>query len=209
MAELDPLSTLIEWIAEYGLYGLLALGIFERFVPVLPSYGVLVAIGIAADEGAWSLPSAISGSVFGSLVGALILYRIVLSLREERIHRLLAWIGRMTGISAPRIDRSVMMFRKHQRGLSFGMQLVPSIRLISPVIAGLFRANGKAFALATMLGILCWNGLFIVVGYAASTIAPDANASALAIQVLIILLIVELLLALIWRWYHVSFRKKA
>jgi membrane protein DedA with SNARE-associated domain len=209
MLEMDPLSALINWIAEYGLYGLLLLGIFERFVPILPSYGVLVAIGIAADEGAWSLIWAISGSVLGSLVGALILYRIVLSLREERIHRLLAWIGRMTGISAARIESSIMMFRKHQRGLSFGMQLVPSIRLISPVIAGLFRANGKAFALATMLGILCWNGLFILVGYAASTIAPDTNASALAIQVVVVLLVVELLLALIWRWYHVSFRKKA
>jgi membrane protein DedA with SNARE-associated domain len=205
---MDPLSSLIEWIAIYGVFGLLALGIFERFVPILPSYGVLVAIGIAADEGAWSLPTAIGGSVFGSMVGCLALYWFTLSLSEERIHRLLVWIGKMTGISAARIDRTIMLFRVHQRGLSYGMQLVPSIRLISPVIAGLFRADAKAFALATLLGILSWNGLFIGVGYAAASIAPETNASALALQVVVVLLVTELLLALIWRWYHVSSGRK-
>lgn len=205
---MDPLSSLIEWIAIYGIFGLLALGIFERFVPVLPSYGVLVALGIAADEGAWSFPVALGGSVFGSMLGCMLWYWFTLSLSEERIHRLLIWIGKMTGISAARIDRTIMLFRVHQRGLSFGMQLVPSIRLISPVIAGLFRADAKAFALATLLGVLCWNGLFIGVGYIASTIAPDTNASALALQVVVVLLVTELLLALIWRWYHVSSERK-
>lgn len=205
---MDPLSSLIEWIAIYGVFGLLALGIFERFVPVLPSYGVLVALGIAADEGAWSLPVALGGSVFGSMLGCMLWYWFTLSLSEERIHRLLIWIGKMTGISAARIDRTIMLFRVHQRGLSFGMQLVPSIRLISPVIAGLFRADAKAFALATLLGIVSWNGLFIAVGYVASSIAPDTNASALALQVVVVLLVTELLLALIWRWYHVSSGRK-
>lgn len=205
---MDPLSSLIDWIAEYGVFGLLALGIFERFVPILPSYGVLVAIGIAADEGAWSLPTAVGGSVFGSMVGCLALYWLTLSLSEARIHRLLVWIGKMTGLSAARIDKTIMLFRVHQRGLSFGMQLVPSIRLISPVIAGLFRANARAFSLATLAGIVLWNGLFIGVGYAASSIAPETNASALALQVVVALLVIELLLALVWRWYHVSSGRK-
>jgi membrane protein DedA with SNARE-associated domain len=150
---MDPLSSLIEWISLYGLIGLLALGIFERFVPIVPSYGVLVAIGIAADERVWSLYTAVFGSVAGSLFGSLALYWLTLHLSEERVHRMLLWVGRMTGISAPRIDRSIVLFREHQRGLSFGMQLVPSIRLISPIIAGMFRADGRAFAIATLLGI--------------------------------------------------------
>src|SRR5690606_18799893 len=201
---MDPLSSLIDWIAVYGIFGLLALGIFARFVPVVPSYGVLVAIGIAADEGIWSLTSALGSSVFGSLAGALLLYWFTLSLSEERIHRLLRWTGRMTGISEARIDRTVMLFRTHQLGLSYGMQLIPSIRLISPVIAGLFRADAGPFALATLLGILSWNGLFIAVGFVAANVSDDTNASSLALQVVVVLLVIEFLLALLWRWYHVS-----
>lgn len=199
---MDPLSSLIEWISLYGLIGLLALGIFERFVPIVPSYGVLVAIGIAADERVWSLYTAVFGSVAGSLFGSLALYWLTLHLSEERVHRMLLWVGRMTGISAPRIERSIVLFREHQRGLSFGMQLVPSIRLISPIIAGMFRADGRAFAIATLLGILSWNGLFIAVGYIASNVSVETNASTLALQVVVVLLLVELGLALLWRWYH-------
>ncbi len=199
---MDPLSSLIEWISLYGLFGLLALGVFERFVPIVPSYGVLVAIGIAADERVWSLYTAVFGSVAGSLFGSLALYWLTLHLSEERVHRMLLWVGRMTGISAPRIDRSIVLFREHQRGLSFGMQLVPSIRLISPIIAGMFRADGRAFAIATLLGILSWNGLFIAVGYIASNVSVETNASTLALQVVVVLLLVELGLALLWRWYH-------
>jgi membrane protein DedA with SNARE-associated domain len=137
-------------------------------------------------------------------VGALLLYRFTLSLSEDRIHRMLRWIGRMTGISEARIDRSVMLFRTHQRGLSYGMQLVPSIRLISPVIAGLFRADAGAFALATLLGILSWNALFIGVGFAAANVSDDTNASTLALQVVVVLLVIEFLLILLWRKYRVS-----
>ncbi len=205
---MDPLSSLIEWISLYGLFGLLALGVFERFVPIVPSYGVLVAIGIAADERVWSLYTAVFGSVAGSLFGSLALYWLTLHLSEERVHRMLLWVGRMTGISAPRIDRSIVLFREHQRGLSFGMQLVPSIRLISPIIAGMFRADANAFAIATLLGILSWNGLFIAVGYIASNVSVETNASTLALQVVVVLLVVELGLALLWRWYHQRFGRR-
>ncbi len=199
---MDPLSSLIDWISLYGVFGLLALGIFERFVPIVPSYGVLVAIGIAADERVWSVWTAVFGSVAGSLFGSLALYWLTLHLSEERVHRMLLWVGRMTGISAPRIERSIVLFREHQRGLSFGMQLVPSIRLISPIIAGMFRADANAFAIATLLGILSWNGLFIAVGYIASNVTVETNASTLALQVVVVLLVVELGLAMLWRWYH-------
>jgi len=199
---MDPLSSLIDWISLYGVIGLLALGVFERFVPIVPSYGVLVAIGIAADERVWSVWTAVFGSVAGSLFGSLALYWLSLHLSEERVHRMLLWVGRMTGISPPRIEKSILLFRQHQRGLSFGMQLVPSIRLISPIIAGMFRADASAFAIATLLGILSWNGLFIAVGYVASNLTMEANASTLALQVVVLLLVVELGLALLWRWYH-------
>jgi len=205
---MDPLSSLIEWISLYGAFGLLALSIFERFVPILPSYGVLVAIGIAASQGVWPVSTAVIASVSGSVLGALALYWLTLHLSEERVHRMLLWVGRMTGISAPRIERTIVLFRRHQRGLSFGMQLVPSIRLLSPIIAGMFRADANAFAIATLLGILVWNSLFIGVGYVASTVTLEANASTLALQVVVLLLVIELGLALLWRWYHLKSGRK-
>lgn len=201
---MDPLGNIIEWIAAYGIFGLLALGAAERFVPLLPSYGVLVAIGIAAGNGEWSVLAAISGTVTGSVTGCLIFYMLAVSLSEERSYRFLYWVGRLLGLSQQRVDRTVMSFRANQRTLAFGMQLIPTIRLLSPIIAGLFHAEAKAFSVATLTGILIWNSLFIGVGYLAEGYSPDANASTLAFQVLMILIVVELGAALIWRQVHRS-----
>lgn len=201
---MDPLGNIIQWIAEYGIFGLLALGAAERFIPLLPSYGVLVAIGIAAGHGEWSVLAAISGTVTGSVTGCLIFYALAVSLSEERSYRFLYWVGRMIGLSQARVDRTVISFRANQRTLALGMQLIPTIRLISPIIAGLFRAEARAFSIATLAGIIIWNTLFIGVGYVAENFSPDANASTLAFQVLVILIIVELAAALIWRKVHHS-----
>lgn len=74
---MDPLGNLVDWIAIYGIFGLFAIGLAERFLPALPSYGVLVAIGIAADDEVWSLHTAVIGTTIGSLIGALGLYLVV------------------------------------------------------------------------------------------------------------------------------------
>ncbi|MDO8908500.1 MAG: VTT domain-containing protein [Pseudohongiella sp.] len=201
---MDPLGTLIDWIAEYGIFGLLALGLAERFIPVLPSYGVLVAIGIATGNGDWTVLEAISGTVLGSVVGCIAFYAMAISFSEERSYRFLYWVGRMIGLSQSRVDKTVTSFRANQRILAFGMQLVPTIRLISPIIAGLFRADAKAFSFATLAGILVWNCLFIGVGHFAEDVAPDANSSTLALQVLVVLILTELAAVLLWRWFHRS-----
>lgn len=198
---MDPLGTLIAWIAEYGLIGLVAIGVAERFVPVLPSYGLLVAIGIAAAGGTWSVEAAMTATVVGSLVGCLALYWLALALGEVRAYRMLDWIGRLGGMSASRVDGMVSSFHTHQRLFAFGCQLVPTIRLISPVIAGFFRADARAFTIATMAGIVVWNSLFISVGHVAAAIAPMATASVLAINVLLVLIVTEVTLGLAWRWF--------
>lgn len=56
---MNPLGSLIDWIAAYGVLGLFAIGLAERFVPAPPSYGVPVAIGIAAVDDALSIVAAL------------------------------------------------------------------------------------------------------------------------------------------------------
>lgn len=68
---MDPLGSLIDWIAVYGVLGLFAIGLAECFVPALPFYGVLVAISIAAVDGAWSVPVAVIATTAGSFSGGL------------------------------------------------------------------------------------------------------------------------------------------
>jgi membrane protein DedA with SNARE-associated domain len=196
---MDPLGGLIAWIASYGMADLLGLTLFERFLPVLPSYGLLVAVGIAAAEDAWSLPAALLTSIAGSLLGCVACYALGAALGEDRFFALLRRVGRLFGISQSRIARWTRYFRNNQAALVFGAQLVPTIRLIAPGIAGLLSVKAAAFIVASACGVALWNSVFIGVGYATSTVADTANASTVALAVLTSLLVGEGLAIAIWK----------
>ena len=80
----DPLAALIAWAAACGVAGLLGVTLLERLVPILPSYGLLVAIGIAAAGGAWSVPTALVASTAGGFGGCLAFYVLTAAFGESR-----------------------------------------------------------------------------------------------------------------------------
>jgi membrane protein DedA with SNARE-associated domain len=196
---MDPLGHLVDWIAIYGIFGLFAIGLAERFLPALPSYGVLVAIGIAADGEVWSLHTAVIGTTVGSALGAFGLYLLVSAVGKKRTTALLYSVGGWVGLSRPRIDWTLSALRDRERALTILSQLIPTVRLISPVAAGLLGTSALRFAAGVSVGIVLWNGLFIAAGYLAVLAIPGINSSALALKILILLVATELVIALGWR----------
>ncbi len=196
---MDPLGNLVDWIAIYGIFGLFAVGLAERFLPALPSYGVLVAIGIAADDEVWSLQTAVIGTAVGSLIGALGLYLLVRAVGKKRTSALLYSVGGWIGLSRTRIDWTLSSLRDRERALTILSQLIPTVRLISPVAAGLLGTSTLRFVAGVSIGIVLWNGLFIAAGYLAVLTSPAVNSSALALKILVLLVTAELLSALGWR----------
>jgi membrane protein DedA with SNARE-associated domain len=196
---MDPIGSLIDGAAAYGQAGLFALALLDRLVPVIPSYGLFVAIGIGAAEGSWSVPAALAATVGGGMAGCMLFYGVGRWLGERRSLMLLRRSARLFGLSAARMDRLAAEFRHRQARLSFGTQLVPAIRLVTPAIAGLLGARPVPFALASLAGVVLWNGLFIGVGFLASHFDEGANASTLAVTVLVLLLAVEGGAVLAWR----------
>jgi membrane protein DedA with SNARE-associated domain len=196
---MDPLGNLVDWIAVYGILGLFAIGLAERFLPALPSYGVLVAIGIAADDDVWSVHAAVIATTVGSVTGALGLYLLVRAVGRKRSAALLYSVGRWVGLSQPRIDWTLSSLRDRERALTILSQLIPTVRLISPIAAGLLGTNTLRFVSGIAIGIVLWNGLFIAAGYLTVLAIPGINSSALALKVLVLLVAAEVLTALVWR----------
>lgn len=196
---MDPLGSLIDWIALYGLIGLFAAGLAERFIPALPSHGMLVAIGIAAAGGSWSLPAAFIMTTCGSLLASLALFLVVRSVGQDISAKLLYGVGRLMRLPSERIDRMLSSLRARDRSLSLIAQIVPTVRFVAPLAAALVRLDAWRFAAGTLLGIGLWNGVFLAAGYMAAQSIPDINASALAIKFLLFVLAVETLSVLIWR----------
>jgi membrane protein DedA with SNARE-associated domain len=78
--DFDPVGAVMAWIGAYGLVGLFAVALAERFVPVIPSYGLLLAVGIGAEDGAWSLPAAFLSTAAGGMIGCAVCFYALRSL---------------------------------------------------------------------------------------------------------------------------------
>lgn len=196
---MDPLAALVDWIALYGVFGLLSIGLAERFIPALPSHGVLVAIGIAANDDAWSVHAAVAGTTIGSFTGALALYLLVRAFGERKSVALLYFIGKWIGLSRQRIDQTLSSLRAREQSIAITSQLIPTIRLIAPLAAALLGTSMLRFASGLAVGIVLWNGLFIAAGYLAVMALPGINSSAFALKILAFLVGLEVLIAVIFR----------
>ncbi len=194
--DFDPVGAVMAWISPYALIGLFAVALAERFVPVIPSYGLLLAAGIGAAEGAWSLPAAFLATAAGSMVGCAGWFYAVRRLGDARSTRLLNGAGRFFGMSADRVERGIASFRRNQTALAFSLQLVPTARLFAPAFAALLRGNARSVLAASTVGIAVWNGLFIGIGFYASRSLETANTTVLALTALACLLVAEA--ALFW-----------
>jgi membrane protein DedA with SNARE-associated domain len=195
---MDPLSDLVSSITAWGWLGLFGIALLERLVPILPSYGLLVAIGIASAGGAWSLAAALIWSTAGGLAGCLSSYGMGVALGERRSNAALRWSSRLAGLSTATTERLAGAFRRHQRTLAFGSQLVPTVRLVAPAVAGVLRADVRSFTIASACGIALWNGAFIAAGYWAARAFHMTNVSTLALIILSVLLLGEGMAAVLW-----------
>lgn len=196
---MDPLGDFVDWIAIYGIFGLFAIGLAERFLPALPSYGVLVAIGIAADDDVWSIHAAVIATTFGSAIGAICLYLLVRAVGKRRTKPLLYSVGGWAGLSRARIDWTLSSLHNRETALAILSQLIPTVRLISPAAAGLAGTSVLRFIAGVSVGIVLWNGLFIASGYLAVLTIPSVNSSAIALKILVLLVAAEILTASVWR----------
>ena len=196
---MDPLGAIIPWIATGGLAAVMAAAFVERIVPLLPSYALFVVIGIMAAEGHVSFASAIVFSTGGSILGCMLFYAIGTHISAKGFETYLGKIVQILGLSSLRYAIWQDRFRNHEHIIAFGAQMVPTIRLLGPLMSGLLRTPFWKFLAATGLGATIWNTLFVVIGYAATIGTDGANASALAFKVIVAVITLELAFLLIWQ----------
>src|SRR5690606_8358079 len=194
---------LVHWLEIGGLFALAGVMASERFVPVLPSYAVLALGGIAAAGGAYDVKLAIAATTLGSFLGSLGWYGVGYAVGPDRVGSFVARRGRWFGLTPSVYERSAAAYRRHSRLLLMLSQLIPTVRIFATFPAGVLRVPAASILLPTFLGILGWNGAFVLAGYLLEESPVGENG--LALPVLLAVVLVEALLVwggyLLWkRW---------
>jgi membrane protein DedA with SNARE-associated domain len=204
---MDPIRSFLPFLSEWGIPGILGMTALERFIPILPSYGLFVTVGIVVSEGRWMLPAALLTSVAGSMIGCTAYYAAGRAIGKDRFLALLFGLARLGGVAPVTVRRWVVYLRRRQATFSFVAQLVPAVRLLAPGIAGLLRVEPKTFLLATTPGVAIWNSLFIMIGYKANATTGAPNLSSLTLTILVLLIAANAVILLAWQGFTLRQRQ--
>ncbi|MFI5958514.1 DedA family protein [Cryptosporangium sp. NPDC051539] len=149
----------VELLGPFGV-GLLVL--LENLFPPVPSEIILPLAGYLAGTGRLDLVTVILAATAGSVLGALALYWLGAAFGEQRIR---TWLRRLPLMDESDLDRAQSWFDRHGRAAVLGGRMIPVVRSLVSVPAGVQRMPLGRFALYTTIGSGLWNTIFVVLGY--------------------------------------------
>jgi len=161
-----PDSGLAGFVADtMNSLGRLGVGLIlavETILPFLPSEVALPLAGFSAKRGDFGLVAVIAAATIGSVGGAMILYWISRVFGLERTRHVLAKIPLVT---AKDIDKGVAWFARNDAAAVFFGRMVPAIRSLVSIPAGVEKMSVSRFLIYTTAGSLIWNTIWISAGY--------------------------------------------
>ncbi len=153
-------------IETIGLLGAGLLIAIEVIILPIPSELVLLLTGVNAGKGTFTFWAAVLATTLGSLLGAAILYGIGWLVSEERIRPLVAMDGKFVVFHVKDFDKATDFFDRYGVQIVLFGRLIPVVRSLVSIPAGLTRMNPYKFFLFTAIGSLVWNTAWITAGFA-------------------------------------------
>ena len=165
-AAAEPAGGIAGWAAHVmeslGAPGAGLANAVDTVFPFVPSELILPLAGFTAGQGRMGLAATILCATVGSIVGSLIVYAAGALLGRERTR---AIAGRIPLVKAHEIDRAEVWFARHGAKAVFFARMVPVLRSLISIPAGIERMPVVTFTVFTALGSLIWNTAFVLAGY--------------------------------------------
>ncbi len=152
---------LVDLIFDWGYIGItIMMAIESSFIP-FPSELVLVPAGYLASQGQMSIGAIMGSALVGSLIGSFINYYLAITLGRKFLLK----FGRYFFIKEETLVKMEEYFKKHGHISTFTGRLIPGVRQLISIPAGLARMNIVEFSLYTTLGAGIWALILTLLGY--------------------------------------------
>ena len=150
----------------YIAYFVISFAMFlENLIPPIPSEIIMPLGGFFVYTGDLNFYILIVSGLIGTVVGALPWYFLGKLLNEKKLSNFIDRKGKFVGISLKDLDKSRLWFEKYGVLLVFWGRLIPGIRTLISVPAGIELMPLRKFLIWTTLGSLIWVSLLSLAGY--------------------------------------------
>jgi membrane protein DedA with SNARE-associated domain len=159
------LSSFFHWLADtvlaLGYPGIVILMAIESSLLPLPSELVMPPAGYLAAQGKMNAVTAVLCGALGSVLGALVNYGLAVFVGEPVLRK----YGKYVLVSERSLDRTEKFFRRHGEISTFVGRLLPVIRHLISIPAGMSRMNLGRFVAFTAVGAGIWCAILTYLGW--------------------------------------------
>jgi membrane protein DedA with SNARE-associated domain len=147
------LQTWLGWVEHWGYAGVIILMAMESSIFPVPSEVVIPPAAIlAAGDGGMTLPGIILAGTFGSWLGSAITYCVALWVGRPLVMR----YGKFFFVPPEKLERAERFLRRYEAGGIFFARLLPVIRHLISIPAGIIRMGFVKFSILTTVGAAIW-----------------------------------------------------
>ncbi|MBD8554400.1 DedA family protein [Rhizobium sp. CFBP 8762] len=151
---------------QFGVFGIAFLMFLENIFPPIPSELIMPLAGYLATRDGISIFGVIAAGSVGSVLGIIPWYFLGRYLGEQRLKSLAARHGRWLTMSPGDIDEAKQRFRRHGRTSVLFGRLIPTVRTLISVPAGVVHMPFWQFLSYSAVGSVIWTSALALAGFA-------------------------------------------
>ncbi len=155
----------IRLIEQSGYLGVGFLMFLETIFPPIPSEVIMPVAGVAAGQGKMALWAVIASGTSGAMLGNIIWYLAARALGITRLEPIVRRWGRWITITWPELLRAEKWFRRNGTLFVSLGRLLPTIRSLVSIPAGLLKMRFRTFFIASTIGTAVWTALLAGAGF--------------------------------------------
>ncbi|MEA1071549.1 DedA family protein [Sphingomonas sp. LY160] len=156
---------IVDLIDKTGYLGIAFLMFLETVFPPIPSEIIMSIAGVAAGQGKLHYGLVVAAGTAGAMLGNILWYLAARALGIQRLEPIIRRWGRWITMNWAEVKRAERWFADHGTFFVFIGRLLPTVRSLVSIPAGLLKMRFKNFLWASTLGTAGWTALLAAAGY--------------------------------------------
>ena len=163
------LETWFHWVLSGGYLGIIVLMAMESSIFPVPSEVVIPPAAFLAAQGKLNFTGVVLAGTLGSYLGAAITYWVSRVIGRPLIVK----YGRFVLLTPKKLEEAENWLAQYETGGVFFARLLPVVRHVISIPAGIVRMNFIAFSVVTIVGSGIWCWILAYLGDKAYRVQPD------------------------------------
>lgn len=151
----------MEWVKEWGYWGVIVLMAMESSIFPVPSEVVIPPAAIMASQGIMSFWGVILAGTFGSWLGSAITYWVSRIVGRPIVMK----YGKYFFMPPQKVERAEIFLQRYEKGGIFFARLLPVVRHLISIPAGMVKMGFGVFSAITTIGSFVWCSILTWYGY--------------------------------------------